>query len=126
MDTNMKIGKEDIIKLELALIEGIMTSDITFLNRVLHDDLLFLAPNGQLITKAMDMASHQSGDMVVEQLIPNIENISVMDDTAVVVVVYDTKGMMLGQPIEGQFRYIRIWKYFPDGLQVIGGSCCKL
>jgi hypothetical protein len=122
----MKISKTEIIEMENQLIEGIKKSDIAFLNRVLHDGLLFLAPNGQVITKTIDLASHQAGSMVVEQLIPTIEDINIIADTAVVVVVYDTKGIMLGKPIQGQFRYIRIWKQFPEGLKVIGGSCFKL
>jgi ketosteroid isomerase-like protein len=122
----MQITKEKIAELEGKLAEGIKNSDITFLNKVLHDDLLFLAPNGQMITKAMDLASHRAGEMIVEQLIYRIEEINIIDDTAVVGVVYDTKGSMLGNPIEGQFRYIRLWKQFPDGVKVIGGCCMQL
>lgn len=104
----MKITKNEITKLENTLVEGIKNSDITILDNVLHNDLLFLAPNGQLITKAIDLASHQAGEMIVEQLTLKIENINIIDDTAIVVVVYNTKGTMLGSPIQGQFRYIRI------------------
>lgn len=122
----MQITKERITELENKLAEAIKSSDLAFLNKVLHDDLLFLAPSGQMITKAMDLASHRAGEMIVEQLVDRIEEINIIDDTAVVGVVYDTKGSMLGNPIEGQFRYIRIWKQFPDGIKVIGGCCMQL
>lgn len=122
----MQITKEKITELENKLAEAIKSSDLAFLNKVLHDDLLFLTPNGQMITKAMDLASHQSGEMIVEQLVDRIEAINIIDDTAVVGIVYDTKGSMLGNPIEGQFRYIRIWKEFTDGIKVIGGCCMQL
>ena len=118
--------KDEIISLENRLIEAIKTSDVQFLDRILHDDLLFIAPNGQTITKQMDLASHRAGEMVVDELVPTFEDIRIIDDSAVVVVVYDTKGKMLGNPIVGQFRYIRVWKLFPDGLKVIGGSCFKM
>jgi ketosteroid isomerase-like protein len=122
----MSISKTEIIDLEHKLLEAIRNSDISFLDKALHEDLLFMVPNGQVITKAMDLASHRAGEMQVEQLVSTIEEINVMDDTAVVAVVYDTKGTMLGNPIEGKFRYIRVWKKFPDGVKVIGGSCFKL
>lgn len=122
----MVIQKHEIIELEQKLIEGIKTSDIIFLDKILHDDLLFLAPNGQLITKAIDLASHKAGQMIVDEITSIIEEIKIIDNTAVAVVVYDTKGKMLGNPIEGQFRYIRVWKRFDDGFKVIGGSCSKL
>jgi hypothetical protein len=43
--------KEEIIESENKLIQGIKTSDIELLDKFLHDDLLFLAPNGQAVTK---------------------------------------------------------------------------
>ena len=122
----MQITKERITELEKKLAEAIKSSDLAFLNKVLHDDLLFLAPSGQMITKVMDLASHRAGEIIVEQLVDRSEEINIIDDTAVVGVVYDTKGSMLGNPIEGQFRYIRIWKQFPDGIKVIGGCCMQL
>ena len=74
----------------------------------------------------MDLASHQGGAMRVEQLIPTIEDVKIINDTAIAIIVYHTKGSMLGNPVQGQFRYIRIWKKFNDGLKVIGGSCFQL
>lgn len=118
--------KSEIIYLETQLIEAIKTSDIGFLESVLHDDLLFLTPDGSIITKAIDLASHRAGEMIVKEIIATIEEINLIGDTAIAVVVYDTKGTMLGNPIEGKFRYIRIWKQFPDGIKIIGGSCCKI
>ena len=118
--------KEEIIEIENQLIKGIETSDLKFLDKILHDDLLFIAPNGQTITKEMDLASHRSGEMEVEQLTAKFEDIKIIGDNAIVVVVYETIGKMLGKPIQGQFRYIRIWKMFKDGLKVIGGSCSKV
>jgi hypothetical protein len=122
----MEITKQHVIDLEQKLIEGIRSSNIQFLDNILHDNLLFIAPNGNVITKKMDLASHRSGAMKVEKIISNVEAINIIDDCAVVIVVYDTKGTMLGNPIQGKFRYIRIWKQFNDGLKVIGGSCCKI
>ncbi|MBC5774808.1 nuclear transport factor 2 family protein [Pontibacter sp. KCTC 32443] len=122
----MKISREEVLSIEAKLIEAIKSSDIKFLDSILYDDLLFIAPNGQVITKQMDLDSHRAGEMLVEQLLPTIEEVKIVDDTAIVIVVYDTKGTMLGNPIEGQFRYLRIWKQFSDGLKVIGGSCFKL
>ena len=122
----MSIPKNEIIELEKNLIEAIKTSDIQFLDKILHDDLLFIIPNGQVITKAMDLASHKAKEMIVDELVSQMEGLNIVGDTAIVVMVYDTKGKMLGNPIEGKFRYIRFWKRFPEGFKVIGGSCFQL
>ncbi|AFM11987.1 nuclear transport factor 2 family protein [Turneriella parva] len=120
------IQKSAITELEERLVDYIKTSDTDQLDKVLHDDLLFIAPNGTVVTKAMDMASHKAGDMIVHSLVLKIEQISTIGDTAISITVYETNGVMLGQSIQGKFRYIRVWQEFPDGFKVIGGSCCKI
>lgn len=122
----MAIQKEDILAIENKLIDGIKNSDVAFLDSVLHDELVFIAPNGQVITKQMDLASHKAKEMIVEHLVPTFEAVNILGNTATVIVVYDTKGTMLGNPIEGKFRYLRVWQLFDDGLKVIGGCCFQL
>ncbi len=122
----MEITKSEIQAMELRLIEGIKKSDIAFLDRTIHDDLLCMSPNGQTITKEMDLNSHKAGDMVVDELHMTVEDIRIIGDTAVSVVVYDTKGKMLGNPIEGKFKYIRVWKRFDEQLKVIAASCFQI
>ena len=118
--------KEEIIKLEDKLLRAIKSSDINTLDRLLHNDLLFIAPNGQTVTKQMDLDSHRSGTMIVEELKSTIEQINFIESTAVVIVIYETKGKMLGTPIQGRFKYIRIWNLFGGDLKVIGGSCIQI
>lgn len=122
----MKITRAEIINLENQLLEAIRKHDTSFLEKKLHDDLLFMIPSGSVITKEMDLASHRSGEMVVEEIRSEIEQINTIEDVVVVTVVYDTKGSMLGNPIQGKFRYIRFWKQFPDGMKIIGGSYAQL
>ncbi len=122
----MKLVKEEVIKLEYQLIEAIRTSDIDFIENILHDDLLFLAPNGLLVTKEMDLTSHRLKQMTVDQLIPSFEDFRIIGDTAVSIVVYDTKGVMLGQAISGRFRYIRNWKVINGQLRIVSGACIQI
>ncbi len=122
----MKLTEEEIHKLEINLIEAIKTSDIDFIENVLHDNLLFLAPDGQLVTKEMDLDSHKSKQMTVEILIPKFETCKIVGDTAISVVVYNAKGTMLGEPISGLFRYIRNWKIINDSIKIVSGACIKI
>ena len=115
-----------ILNLEHQLIDAIRTGNIDFLEKVMHEELLFLAPNGLVVTKEMDLASHRAGHMRVDELLPHSENINILGDTAVSVMVYTTRGTMMGNPISGRFRYIRTWKEFPEGIQIISGACIQL
>lgn len=121
-----ELTKELIESLEAKLIEAIRKNDLEFLEHIIHKDLLFLAPNGETITKEMDLKSHRSGEMVVDHLDVKIEELRIVEDSAVVVLHYNTKGRMLGQLFEGNFRYIRIWKNTEEGPKVLAGSCHQL
>ena len=118
--------RDSIIKMEDQLLEAIKTSDIDTLDKLLHDDLLFITPGGQVITKQMDLTSHRLGTMVIEELVLTIEQINLIENTAIVIVVYKTKGKMLGNPIQGRFRYLRNWSIFDGQWKVISGSCTQL
>lgn len=57
---------------------------------------------------------------------PHFEEVKIIGDLATVVVVYETKGAMMGNPIQGRFRYIRIWKECDGVPRIIGGACFML
>ncbi len=117
---------ENVVRSEYKLAEAIRAGDADCIDKMLHDDLLFITPDGVTVTKKTDIDAHKAGTMVVEQLVLTPETINIIDDAAVSVVRYQAKGKMIGQPIEGSFKYIRIWKQFGDTLKVIGGSCTKM
>jgi len=118
--------KNEIIKLEKELLVAIQSSDVGTLDKLLHSDLLFITPDGQTIMKQMDLAAHRSGTMIVEELKSTIEQINLIKSTAVVIVVYETKGKMMGNPIQGRFRCFRIWNLIVGDWKVIGGSCIQV
>ncbi|GIZ07751.1 nuclear transport factor 2 family protein [Flavobacterium sp. UMI-01] len=122
----MAMERLEIEKLEYHLIEAIKNSDLKFLDEIIHDDLVGILPNGDIIDKHMDLASHRAGHMIVEKLIPNIEKISLIDDCVLVIITYDTKGMMLGTPIEGKFKYNRVWKKKDEKWKIISVSCLQV
>lgn len=69
------------------------------LDELIHDGLLFHLPNGQIITKAMDLEAHRSGIMVVDSIFTSEQLINLIDeDTAVVSVKVKLKGSYINQP----------------------------
>lgn len=120
------ITKERIITIEKRLLDAVKNNDVENLDDLLHNDLLFHIPNGQTITKAMDLEAHRSGNIIAYSIAASDQVISIIDDTAVVSVLIETKGKVFNQPMEGKFRYIRVWKSFNNKLKVIAGSCIQL
>ncbi len=117
---------EAVVNAEIELLAAIKNADVSALEKILHDDLLFNLPDGNTITKEFDLASYRSGKMKVDAIEALDQIITLFDDTAVVAVTVALKGSFDATPINGVFRYIRVWKQFDENLRVIAGSCIQL
>jgi len=120
------LSKEQIILAEYRLADAMKKHDAAVLDMLIHDDLVFHTPDGSVITKLIDLEAHRSGSMVIESLTASEQKISLFNDTAIVSVLIETKGEMMGQPIAGKFRYLRTWKSFDGNPKIIAGSCIQV
>lgn len=114
--------KTDILNQENRLYGAIKASNIQVLEELLHDDLLFIIPSGDVITKEMDLQSYRDGNIKINELIPHLENLNIIDDVAVITLIIELKGNYSGEDFESKCRYIRFWKTCPSGIKVVGGS----
>ncbi|RDC56523.1 nuclear transport factor 2 family protein [Pedobacter chinensis] len=121
-----KITRENVVEAENKLFSAQLVSNVDMLDQLLHDDLIAVAPTGQILTKEMDLNSHRAKTMIIEDASTEIDDIKIMGDTALSIVTMTAKGKMVGTPIEGKFRYFRVWKCFDDTLKVIGASFMQL
>ncbi|RZJ72767.1 nuclear transport factor 2 family protein [Flavobacterium sp.] len=119
------LNSKEISLVEKELLEAMKSSDVEKLDHLLHDDLIFLLPNGQTTNKKSDMEAHRSKLMIIEKATFEQGEISIIDDCAVSKVKLIAWGKMSGQPLSGEFHYIRVWKVFGGQLKVIGGSCVQ-
>lgn len=116
------ITKNDILNLENQLYDAMKSSNVEILDKLLHNDLLFIVPSGETITKEMDLEIYRNGNLKIAELSPNIEQLNIMDDLAVITLKMNLKGSYNDQLFEAQYRYIRFWKNFSDGIKIVGGS----
>ena len=56
--------QQQIFDLENELISAMKASDVATLERLLHDDFLFIAPDGQTFNKKIELESHHSGKQI--------------------------------------------------------------
>lgn len=114
--------KEEIEKLETKLLSALQNRDVKVMKKLLHDNLLFNLPSGQTVTKEIDLGNLQSGIITIKEIKAFDQIITTIDDTAIVTVTYNLKADLSGNSIDGNFRYLRVWKRFQDGWKVIAGS----
>lgn len=121
--SSLLLTEQKILEIENQLREAMKKSDVEILEQLLHDDLLFVLPSGEVITKKTDLETHKSGNLVLEEITSSIDSIKQIDQNVVVTLSSKLKGKMLEQNFEGNFRYLRVWKMFDGQLKVIAGSC---
>jgi hypothetical protein len=119
---NNKLTENSILEQENKLYRAIKDGDVTALDHLLHDNLLFILPSGETITKEIDLNTYRDGALKVDELLPETENLNIIDDMAVITLTMKLKGKFNEVPFEAGYRYIRFWKKFDDGIKVVGGS----
>ncbi|WAL62135.1 nuclear transport factor 2 family protein [Thermocoleostomius sinensis] len=120
------LHETEIIACETALLTAMKTNNVEYLDRLLHDNLLFNGPTGETITKAIDLNNYRSGDINLHTIEPSHYQISAIEDNIIVTVTVEIQGNYLGQEINGKFRYLRVWKWFETTWKVIAGSVVRL
>ncbi len=120
------ITRENVVEAENKLFSAQLVSNVEALDQLLHDDLIAVSPTGEIVTKEMDLASHRAKTMIIEDASTEINDIRITGDTALSIVTMTAKGKVMGTPLEGKFRYFRVWKRFDGTLKVIGASFMQL
>ena len=118
--------EQQITENEKNLLEAFKNKDLKTLDELLHDNLLFILPNGLTESKASLLENYRNGDMVMTSISPSDYIINFIDDNAIVSVNLELTGKYFDHLIEAKFRYIRVWKLFSDKWKVIAGSGMQL
>ncbi len=126
MHTPTKINKNSIRTAEKELLNAMKNCDVQILDTLLHEELLFTIPNGQTITKALDMETYSSGNMKIKEIASSEQEIHIIGDNAVVSVKIEMKGMYFDHILDGKYHFLRVWKSYNDTWKVIAGSSIQL
>ena len=118
--------EDQIILLEEKLVAAIKSGDITVLEELLHDDLVFNIPSGLTISKIEDIENYRAGKMIVDELAIADRIIGVFGSVASVAVTVHLKATYGEQNIDGTYRYLRVWKFLNGSWQIIAGSGFKI
>ncbi len=109
-------------QLEAELRAAQLSADVSVLDRLIDDALLFTGPDGSLATKADDLALHRSGAVRFTEHEPSdLEWRAVASDVIVVALRARLAGVMHGQPFSGDYRYTRVWARRDDAWRIVAG-----
>ena len=117
------IPDREIVILEARIRAAQLSADVTALEDLISDDLLFTGPDGQLGTKAQDLEAYWSGTIQFMEHIPEELHIRrVGADVAITSLRAQLTVNVAGTLTRGTYRYTRVWAR-EDGRawRVVGG-----
>ncbi len=117
---------DSILAAEEELRQAMLQNDVAALDRLIDDDLIFTAFNGALVTKAMDLESHNLGLLRATRIDASERLIRRYGEIAVVIVRMDFEGTYAGQSANGAMRYTRIWRETPAGWRIVAGHMGRI
>jgi ketosteroid isomerase-like protein len=106
------IGSADpeIVACEAAIRAAQLNADVSALDRLIADDLLFTGPDGQLGTKQQDLDAHASGAVRFRRHEPEELRIRrVSENVAIAALRARLVVEVAGATVRGTYRYTRVW-----------------
>jgi len=104
-----EFDKSNILALENCLKQAMLNSNISELDAMLSDDLIFTNHLGQLMTKQEDLNAHKTGQLKIENIEFSDIKIMPFNEMALVNVEVRLVGSFNGEAAETIFRFSRIW-----------------
>ncbi len=118
---NEKIHNQ-IIEAEEKLRLAMLHSDVKALDRILSSRLIFTDHLGHVVGKEEDLTGHKSGALKLYSLSASEQQILLTGNVAIVSARMQLSGSYNGTPINGVFRFTRVWSQSEDGTwQIIAG-----
>ena len=108
---------------EARLCTAISSSDVSKLDVLIADNLIFAGPTGELVTKAMDLDLHRTGGTQFHEFVPKALEVRIWSEHFVLTSAQIfSSGTYLGNAFAGDYRYMRVWRRGKSDWQVVGGS----
>lgn len=99
-----------------------LAGDVAALDGLIDDGLLFVGPDGGVLSKDDDLGRYRSGEQRMSSLDFQDRRIQAGEAVACVTVLAFVSGVFMGHAFEGWFRYLRVWRRTAAGWRVVAGS----
>lgn len=109
-------------RLARAMLEG----DVAELELLIDDDLIFTGPDGNVMTKADDVAAHRDKVLRLD-LLERFDGASrAIDGHIIVATKARLSGEFAGTAFTGTFAYTRVWRLSSLGWRVVAGHAAQI
>jgi ketosteroid isomerase-like protein len=118
--------EQELTKLENEWADALVQHDWTFLDRILADDYLVTDPEGNVSTKAQEIAFFKSGEFAVTSCVHHEMKVRVYGDAAVVTGRSTVKETYKGKDFVPNFRWTDTWVKSAGRWQCVAGHSSEI
>ncbi len=118
--------EQEVRDAEEQLRQAMLANDVEALRRLLHDDLTFTGPDGDIVQKDDDLDAHAKKRLRLSGLVLEGLEVKVAGPVAHTQVKAMLTGTYDGAPASGPYKYTRSWKKHDGRWQVIAGRVTPL
>ncbi len=108
-------AKRQVEVLEAEWRRAQLSGDLATIDRLLADDFVGISMSGQVNTKAQVLDRMRNHTFVVSRMDMTEQKVKVVGEVAIVTVRATVQGTSKGTPVNGEFRYTRIYHRLPTG-----------
>jgi ketosteroid isomerase-like protein len=119
-------AEEAVRAAELARFKAQTTGDLTALDALLGDDLVYTHSNALVDSKASYVESMRSGALKYQTIEPRDMKVRVYGTTAVITAAARITAISKGQPVDNQLRYTDVWVLRDGRWQMVGWQSTRL
>ncbi len=92
-----------------------LAGDVATMDKLLSDDYVGISMTGQVNTKAQQLSRIRSRALVISRIDLGEMKVKLVGQVAIVTVRAFVEGTSEGVPMNGDFRYTRIYQHLPAG-----------
>lgn len=115
-----------IENLEEKLRYAMLTSNVSTLDELIADDLVWTMHTGQVANKQFDLEAHRSGILKLTKLDISDRQIHPYGDCVVVTLKAELAGTYDGQTFSETYRFTRVWLQRQNCWQIVAGHVSQV
>lgn len=119
-------AEQEVLKLNKEYDEAIVRRDAAAFDRLMADDFSYTSSDGEVVTKAQEMANLKSGDTKLESGQSHDTQVRVYGDAAVVTGRWASKGTRKGKAFDDHERYTTVYVKRDGRWQIVSDHTSRI
>lgn len=122
----MDMATKIIEQYEAALRDAMLANDVEALDELLDDDLVFTAPNGQMLSKEDDLSAHRAKLLRLDRLDLHETQAHAIGEMILITTKATLVGYFGAMTVAGTFAYTRLWRQSGARWRIVVGHAAEI